>query len=73
MEQTLLCQLVSPNLGKFNYLSIWQHLLMFVFTFGLEVERAQFFRARAELELQLSSPDEPELSNFPSRAFSEPR
>ena len=29
--------------------------------FNLEVERAQFFRARAELELSKSSPDEPEL------------
>ena len=37
----------------------------------LEVERADFFRARAELGV--SSPDELELSQFHSRAYSEPR
>ena len=30
----------------------------------IEVERAQFYRARAELELSTSSPDEPELYKF---------
>ena len=30
----------------------------------IEVERAQFYRARAELELSTSSPDEPELFKY---------
>ena len=41
--------------------------------FNLEVERAQFFRARAELELSKSSPDEPELFIYLGRAYNEPR
>ena len=40
---------------------------------NVEVERAHFSRARAELELGVSSPDELELSQLHSRAYSEPR
>ena len=39
---------------------------------SLEVERAQIFRARAELELWVSSPDEPELVKIPFGPASSP-
>ena len=37
---------------------------MFISVTVLEVERAQIFEPEAELEVQVSSPDEPELAQF---------
>ena len=49
-------------------MDVYKKCLMIIFTFQLQVERAQFFRARSELELPKSSPSRARALDFYHRA-----